>query len=71
MIEMLEHATFSNHIPHTLRPYDCRAISGCSLSMTLSVPTFILSDIFERKRQAGVLSLYDPDFAKSSFTNDS
>jgi len=71
MIEMLKHATFSDHIPHALRPYDYNVISRRSLSMIPGVQTFIFSDVFERKRQTGVLALYNSDFAESSFANNS
>lgn len=78
VINMLEHAAFSNDISHAFGPDDCM-LSTMSATTPVAdfagsrfvMRTFIFADILQSKRQIGVFSFDNAYFAKGSSADDS
>ena len=71
MVEVFEHASFTDDVPHALRAYDCDTASALSFHRWVVGRTFIFPDVFESECEAGVFSLDDAHLSKGTFSNDS
>lgn len=75
---MLEHAALSYDISDTFRPDDCMLSTMSATTpgaefagLRIGLRTFIFADILQGKREVGVFSFNDANFAKGSSANDS
>jgi hypothetical protein len=77
VVEVLEHASLANDIPHALGPYNCDTASAykdvrSERRWNRKEPhTFIFPNILESKCEPGILSLDDSHFPKSPLPDDS